>query len=344
MTKKAITLLSTSERTCFVRCRAKWNWHYNEGWSADLAKPALRFGDLIHQSLAVYYKPGKTRGVHPATTFKKLYRIECAKDKKFGIRDESGEWADAGEMGVEVLTHYVDHYGKDLGIEIVAPEMPFKVKLIDVGGKPFYYVGRFDAVYRSIESGEYGLLEHKTAGTISIAHLEMDEQASSYWAFAPLRLRELGLLNELGDLDLVLYNFLRKAKKDPRPQNAEGLYLNKPTKEFPEGAVSKVQPPPYFHREPVFRDEFDRKRVLLRIRQQAWEMRMVREGKLPIYKSPMTMFGSNCGDCEFADVCELHETGSDYKSVLNMTFHQGPSHTETYYEELFGKEAKKSGR
>lgn len=299
--------------------------------TSDVKKPALEFGTLVHDSLAAYYKPGKKRGPHPAGTFLKLYDEQV--ERAFRMRDENEEWVDAREMGEAVLVHYVEHWGRDSQIEIVAPEMPFKIKLTDIGGKPFWYVGRFDAMIRWIHTGEYGLFEHKTAGSISTAHLQLDEQAGSYWTFAPWWIRQLqqqGIIprgNRL-EMDMILYNFLRKAKPDPRPVDAFGHRLNK------DGSVSKSQPPTYFERVPVYRDEADRKNLLRRIRQEAWEMRMVREGKLPTYKNPSSGYPDrHCEACPFKEMCELHETGSDWQSYRDQVYGVRDPYTE-YREDL----------
>jgi len=54
-----------------------------------------------------------------------------------------------------------------------------------------------------------------------------------------------------------------------------------------------------------------------RIRQEAKEMRLVRQGKLPIYKNPT----KDCDwDCPFKEACELHEMGGDWESVLELEF------------------------
>ena len=319
-------LLRTSERAVFKQCRQHWSWRFMDHLVVDVRKPALEFGTLVHDSLAAYYKPGKKRGPHPTKTFIQLY--DARVEQSFRLRDENEEWVDAREMGIAVLDHYIETWGRDAQLEIVAPEMPFKVQLTDIGGKPFWYVGRFDAMCRWILTGEYGLLEHKTASSISTAHLQLDEQAGSYWLFAPWWIKELqrqGIVprgNRL-EMDMILYNFLRKAKPDARPVDEFGHRLNK------DGSVSKNQPPTYFERVPVYRDEGDRKTMLRRIRQEAWEMRMVREGKLPIYKNPSSGYPDrHCEACPFRDMCELHETGSDWQSFRDQVYRVADPYTE----------------
>jgi hypothetical protein len=153
----------------------------------------------------------------------------------------------------------------------------------------------------------------------------------------------------------MLYNFLRKAKGDTRPMNADGHYLNKPTKDallahyeaigrsvpakgtgsgkngavltddliadlgpaaLQLGEVSKDQPAPRFHRERVYRDEPDRESVRARVLEELREMRLIRAGKLSAYKNPGAM---TCPMCSYRDICELEESGHDWREMARLT-------------------------
>lgn len=342
-------LLRNSERSSYLRCRQKWQWGWLDGWTPKVAAPALRFGTLVHEALAAYYKPGKKRGPAPAETFVQLYDEEMKLASKYGFRDEDGQWHEARELGVDMLEHYVLHYGNDGHIEVIAPEQPFLQDLNTRNGKRYLVspVGTFDAIIRNLETGKVGLFEHKTAASIVTRHLALDEQAGTYHALAGPWLQDQGILKKGEHIDFILYNFLRKAIRDERPRNARGHYLNKPKKPDLQaackehglstagtmdvlterltkagvdpaqyGEVSKTQPPPYFERETVYRDEHDREELLYRIRAQAWEMSEAEAGRLPIYKHPTR----DCSwDCAFYDVCELHETGSDWEEMMKLT-------------------------
>lgn len=317
-------LIRTSERSDFARCRQKWWWAYRERLSARQAKPALVFGDLVHQALAAYYPPSKVRtkarrGPHPAQTFRELYAVGIEQLASMGMRMEDEEWTDALSLGVEMLENYVDQYGKDEQFVCIKPEVPFQVELSDADG--FYictYVGTFDAVIIDLATGRYGLFEHKTAKAITLQHLPMDEQAGSYWAFAPYVL-EAELLPKL---DFVLYNFLRKGKLDDRPQNEDGYYLNK------DGSISKRQPSPLFHRELVRRTTAQRANTMRRVEEQAFEMQLIDQGFL----KPVKTITRDCyWQCQFADMCELQECGGDwegYKKVAMTTWNPYEAHTE----------------
>lgn len=307
-----VLMIRTSERTTFARCRQRWWWAYRDCLTPKVAKPALRFGDLVHQALALYYKPSKVRtriirGPHPAESFVRLYDEQLKQLSEFGMYTEEEEWSDARSLGIEMLENYVKHYGKDEQFQVIKPEVPFEVDMYDEDGLYLCtYVGQFDAVIFDLNSGKLGLFEHKTAKTVRTGHLPLDEQAGSYWAFAPYVMEA----KDLPKLDFVLYNFLRKAKADDRPQNEDGFYLNK------DGTVSKRQPSPLFHREIVRRGKSRADSVLLRVKRQAEEISWIDQGEMDVWKTP----NQDCHwQCDFYDMCVLHEQGQDWESYRDAT-------------------------
>lgn len=323
--KRRVFLLRNSERQSYLRCRFRWNIAFNLKRTPKQPAPALRFGDLVHRSLEAYYIPGRKRGPHPAKTFTKLYKEQLKAGHRFTVKDEDEERTSVAELGPIMLEGYVDEYGPEKNIEIIRPEMPFEFDLHHpkTGNYVVTAVGKLDQVYLDHATGRYGIRDYKTAKSISTTHLALDEQAGTYWAVAPLFLRSIGLLEEDQTIEHILYDFLRKAKPDARPRNAKGQYLNKPTKkelkefgkDYP-GTPSKKQPAKLFHREKVYRDEEDRKQILWRIRTQAREMKKVRRGELVVYKNPTR----DCSwDCPFFSICELHETGADWKEELQLS-------------------------
>lgn len=310
-------LVRTSERTTFKECRQKWWWGYEERWSTNRERPALRFGSLIHEALEVYYKPGKRRGKHPARAFEDIYRaeIEAGHPTLWMKGDENSDnRVEALDLGVAMLEGYVATYGKDERYEVVQPEQNFQLDIMHpkTGKYLFTYVSTMDAVIRDLQTGKLGLFEHKTSANLEPfgAPLVLDEQASAYWTFGTLWLQATGKLKEGEDLDFMLYNFLRKTMPDTRPKDKDGYALNQ------NGSISKRQPPPLFKREQVMRGANERVEVYRRALNEFREMRMVREGKLAVYKNP----GRHCGYCPFRDVCEVHETGSDYQTILDNLF------------------------
>lgn len=305
-------MVRTSERRDFARCPQRHWWGYVECLKPNNNAPALAFGDLIHQALAIYYPPGKKRGPHPAEAFVEIW--EKYGESIYGVYDDEGTFQNAFDLGCEMLLNYVKEYeDSDKAFEIIAPEQTFQIDVYDEQGNYlFTYVGTADALVRNIRTKKIGLFEHKTtAGLPPRQWLAMDEQAGSYWTFTPDWLRKQGVLTKKQDLDFILYNFLRKGMEDTRKKNAAGQRLNK------NGSVSKRQPNPLFYRELVYRTEHARQALRERAVGQVQLMSMVRSGALPILKNPT----DDCKFCPYKDMCELHEAGADWEQYRDAMFH-----------------------
>lgn len=304
--------LRNSERKSYKRCRWRWDLNYNRGIQKKKHGTPLRFGSMVHDALEVWYKPGIERGTHPTETFKRLYAESLKTNPKSGSWSEEGDWDEIGELGEAMLDHYVEYYGTDPLIEVISPEQPFQIDIHDpiTGEYVVTAVGTIDVIIRDLKTGKIGLLEHKTYKSIKTDFLAIDEQASTYWALAGPWMVQQGILEEGEHIDFMLYNILRKAKPDPRDKNEKGQYLNK------NGSVSKRQPPPFFKRYPVYRDPSDRQIFINRLIMEAREIKRAREGDLDIFKNPTHMCPY---DCDFFDVCEIHDAGGDHEELLELT-------------------------
>jgi hypothetical protein len=82
------------------------------------------------------------------------------------------------------------------------------------------------------------------------------------------------------------------------------------------GERSKVQPPPLFVREPVWRTSVEQRSQLLRIQDEAVQMQAIRDGLLPITKNPT----DRCGWCDYFHMCELQERGGEWKDFKRVAF------------------------
>lgn len=316
----AVMLLRNSERQTFKKCRHRWQWTYLDGRESREAPTALRFGDLAHQALAAYYKPGRKRGPHPARTFERLYheQAKALADEGFDVFTDE-KWEPALDLGIRMLEGYVERYrDADAEFTVIASEQTFQLPLTTVlaDGRRvrFKIVGTFDGVWRHLSSKRLVFKEFKTAAAIQTDGLPMDEQAGTYWTYGPRWLRRAGLLKEGESISSILYTFLRKAAPDPNDTyDEEGRRLNK------DGAISKRQPAPYFERIPVYRDRTDRERMHARVLMEAAEVYAARHGELPLYKNPGPLYMPNCRGCPVREACELHEVGGDYQATLDAT-------------------------
>jgi hypothetical protein len=299
-------MLRTSERKAFRNCPQAWHWRYREGLVPN-GRPAapLWFGTGVHVALAEWYLPGLKRGLRPATTFSKWLKAEKIGADEFIVAgtgpDGNSQYEDATILGKSMLTKYVDLYGKDEDKETLAIEQSFQIDLKDSRGNYLVTsVGTFDGVFYDNIDGRIYLWEHKTANKIATAFLALDAQAGTYYAVATQVLRAQGILSPKESIDGVLYNYLRKAKPDPRPRNADGLCLNK------NGSVSLRQPAKEFHREVIERSPGEVNRQLQRLADDALWMRAVESGRAPLIKNT----GYNCPYCPFFDLCQLDEKGN----------------------------------
>ena len=322
-TKKRPSLprVRTSERLSFKTCEQQWYWNFVDRLKPTADRPALRFGDLIHRSLEQYYKPGLKRGPHPAETFEKLYVEDLDKElARIKVKTPEEEWLEALDLGIAMLHGYVEMYKeRDKEYKIIASEQTFEYVVRDSEGKAVcLYVGTFDGVWQRRSDKRLWFKEFKTTGSsvnqMMNGPLAMDEQAGSYWTFGPLWLREQGMLGPAQDLDGILYTFLRKSMPNPDWNfNALGQKLNQ------DGSVSKSQPGAYFGRQPVYREQASRDRMIQRVIIEARRMQAIRSGEATAIKNPGKLFMPNCTFCNYKDMCELHEAGQDWQSMAKMT-------------------------
>lgn len=299
-------MLRNSERHDFKRCVLRWHWRYGEHLvPITLNTGPLIFGSLGHLALAEYYLPGTVRGPHPAETWDELTTdlVDFVKTESKYFDDEiEASWEDARELGRNMLENYVIRYDGDPEWHVLWVEDQFH-QLIRHPRKPepiVNYVGTIDLVIRNLATGQIEYVDHKFMKTIETEHLYIDDQNGGYLAIGTHELRKRGLIGPKEVVRVLVYNFLRKAKHDERPQNEDGLYLNK------DGSVSKKQPAKYFHRERIERIGAERNTQIKRIAQEAYWMKAVRAGLLPITKTPTR----DCRwDCSFFDLCQIHEQG-----------------------------------
>ena len=361
--------MRTSERGDLGRCAQKWAWRHIEQLESNRAANPLWFGSAVHEALAAWYLPGLERGPHPVETFNKF--LEGERSVIVTSEEEEIEYVDARALGVDMLTRYVEKYGKDESWFVVATEMKGKVILPRPEMKIFgrvrpsiqrwlRYHFTWDGVYRDLKDDQLKLMEHKTAASIVTSHLPLDNQAGSYWAVASQVLEKMGVLKQGEEIVEITYNFLRKAMADTRPRNADGHYTNKPVKQhFVDaigegltgketlvrlqeiadelgievlGDVSKSQPPEYFERHPVYKTQAERETQIRRIQDEALFSEAYRKGFLPIVKSP----SRDCGWCQFSKMCEMDESGD--KEAVEM-LKEVQFHTASPYEVYNSKSA-----
>lgn len=300
--------MRNSERALWLRCRQAHHWGYTERLKPKVEAAPLRFGSLIHGALEVRYPKGIKRGPHPTRTFKKLYDAELEKSLAFGFKDADGKWEDARELGIAMLDGYVEKYGMDQNYEVLATEQTFRTPIRVKGRTIAFYVGTFDGIWKDRTKRRLVIKDYKTTKNDPTKnhHLTLDEQASTYMSFGTAWMVQQGLLKPGKFPSHMLYTFLKKQKPWSGPTNAKGQRLTA------TGKVAADQGGPLFHRELVYRDEYQRNYFKNRATQTISEMLT-----LPVYKSP-GMF--TCIGCQYRDICELDEDGADIGDLKKAAF------------------------
>lgn len=363
-------MVRTSERTKFKDCRQAWQWAYVDHLKPIREKTVFQFGTDTHKVLELRYKPGQKRGPRPDKIAKKLWtdrRKEHGDSADYEVK-VGNDMVPADELLVHMMENYYEEYGDDERYKVIASEMTFQVEVMhpDNGKYLFTYVGTIDGVWYDNQMDVYVFAEHKTGAGLEPfgAPIYLDEQQASYWAYGPIFLEHKGILKPGQEMDHVLYNRLRKGWKDDRPKNSQGQFLNQPGKdalmafalehleEVPKratmdvlkglleaegvgwdhlGEVSKNQGTPLFRREQVLRSPDERRITMESVINEAREMKLVRAGKLKVFKRP----DKHCGYCEFRDMCEVHETGGDWQALRDNMFRKwDPYKDHTPQEEI----------
>lgn len=237
-------VLRTSERKQFKECQWKWERNY-----IDRLQPkhdsgtALWFGTGIHLALEKYYVPGTARGEDPVATWER-YVSETRGDTNYinTYHDGDSTFAvEALELGSAMLRTYVEHYGSEEWMEVIATEYDFQIGIkydnythSGVEKDKAAYVGTMDLVYRDLRDNKIYVMDHKTAralGSSNTQYLPLDDQAGAYYAVAVTALRRKGLIGDNERVSGIVYNYLVKSLPDTRPVNPDGLSTNKPKKE-----------------------------------------------------------------------------------------------------------------
>lgn len=361
--------LRTSERRDLMGCPQRWWWTWRMGLRSRSYTPnALWFGTGVHVALAAWYcGPDEKRGPEPAETWQRWAGNELRSMKVEFVdsltEEIEAEYVDAIELGVTMLEGYRELYGRDEHKLIIQPEKTFRLSVPWPTDQPLFvegeydpneplliYVGTYDSVWRDADTGQIWLDEHKTAASISTAHLALDPQAGSYWATAGRALRDQGLIGERETLAGIEYNFLRKGLPDERPRDAQGYCCNKPQKKhFVEqltgvdgwteselrkkkleelesiaagnmllvlGERSKTQPAKLFLREKVHRTSAERRKQLERLQGEGVLAAGYRAGIIPLLKNPTR----DCSFCPHQTLCVLDEQGGDTEEFISVAY------------------------
>ena len=250
------TVLRTSERKQFKECQWKWERNYVDRLQNKYdSGTALWFGTGIHLALEKYYIPGTERGADPVETWTQ-YVNDTRGDTNYINTHHNGDSSfdvEALDLGTAMMESYVEHYGKEKWMDVIATEYDFQIGVNfrnfnkdGVTKDKAAYVGTMDLVYRDLRDNKIYVMDHKTAralGSSNTQYLPLDDQAGAYYAVAVTALRRKNLIGPKERISGVVYNYLVKALPDTRPVNPEGYATNKPKKEHYLEALAKADVP-----------------------------------------------------------------------------------------------------
>lgn len=142
------------------------------------------------------------------------------------------------KLGIGMLEFYKEYAERNDNFAVICEEHTFSVPIVDSDDdilraadprdgsiKEVHIRGTQDAIIQDLETGQFGILEHKTAIRIDEDYhrkLEKDEQCTTYM-YAAEREAELYDL-EYEHISFVLYNALRKAYPKPPTELKSGLF------------------------------------------------------------------------------------------------------------------------
>ena len=362
---RPVPLVRNSERYNFKTCPAQWNWRWNMGLVPAMQRQDSRwFGSGLHLALAEWYTPPKAkngfvRGRDPRETWsefaKDAYNSICTSD--YWDDNSDKEWTDANELGHIMLTAYLGHYGTDDAWEVLMPETRFRAKIpfnpkqakkallhwVELGyprgaiDPIAEIVGTFDMPIRNHQHSnpKVEIVAHKsTSRQEQFKSLQKDDQGGTYISVSTTFLRKAGMIASTESVTGMIFNYLRKAKPDGRPTDAQGRCLNN------DGSVSKKQPAPLFWRDYIERNAHNRLRQLERIADDVEVMQSMRLGVLPILKSP----GQHCNWCDFNDLCDVDEDGGDVAQYIKDVYIVEDPYADHYEGAVNSKESVASQR
>jgi hypothetical protein len=166
-----------------------------------------------------------------------MWKVEGLRDM-LPVSEDLERYEEHLELGLGMLEFYKIYAEEHDNFAVICEEHTFSVPIVDLDGIPLMMVdprddkvkevhlrGTQDAIIQDLETGQFGILEHKTAINVDENYhrkLEKDEQCTTYMYGAEREARLHGL--EYERISYVLYNALRKAYPKPPTPVKNGLF------------------------------------------------------------------------------------------------------------------------
>lgn len=292
------------------------------------------------------------------------------------------DFADYKDLGIGMMTFYKDYAPKHDNFTVVEVEHEFSVPILTPGkdqpmraidtrkmsedweplsGVPIHHInragllatksewekpvharGRIDLIVQDNETGQYGIMDHKTAGTVGedyFRHLPLDDQITTYvWAA-----QQEAAIHDLPwkKIDFVIYQALRKCYPKPPTELKSGKPSTDRSKESTTPALfeafirehglqivfdnsdtmqsyyaylldqgDKV----FIQRDVVRRNKFQVAQLGERLFHEAQDMLDIIDKPEKHYPNPRKEY--LCLNCAFRAPCEAKEMGYDHESMI----------------------------
>lgn len=204
-----------------------WDMQMNGGTIAD---EDAEFMDQIHDRDPIYDE------VNKAWRVRGLFDLLPT--------DDFDVYLEHRQLGIDMLTFYKDYAEENDNFAVICEEHTFSIPVITPDGnvliavdprdgkpKEVHLRGTQDGIIQDLETGLYGILEHKSAIRIDENYhrkLEKDEQCTTYMYAAEKEAEFFGI--EYEKISFVLYNAMRKAAPRPPTETSKGLFsINRAT-------------------------------------------------------------------------------------------------------------------
>jgi len=147
----------------FRNCRKLCEWRYVRELVAVARDPRLSFGSLIHECLEMWHRDADEAAV--------LDHIDRAFTNRAFNDSIKSDW----HLAKSMMTGYAGTYPVE-DFEVVALEQQFAGGIVNpatkASSRSFTIAGKVDGIVRMRSTGEYYLLEHKTAAQLDGDYLE----------------------------------------------------------------------------------------------------------------------------------------------------------------------------
>lgn len=242
-------IVTYSSLDTFRNCRKNYWWKFEQAVQPMEKAWNLRFGKAVHEALEIWHK---NYNLHELQE-----KIESLYPQKGFDPEEKKDYLLLNGM----MYGYVDKYTgqTEEEFDIITLEQKFKTNIINPStgakSKSFKLAGKVDGVVQIKETGEFYLIEHKTASQIDGGYLER------LWTDFQIRLYKPAMEKELNiKIAGVIYNILGKTRIRQKQKELDEEFLAR-LDEF-------YKKPEALHREKIYFTENDEQLIQAEI----WEL------------------------------------------------------------------------